>query len=169
MRVGMTVGLVSALALAACGSGGPFAPKATVAEAPAQQVAADQARPQARPEGAAAPKPPANARTAAQFDTVSVEEKKAAAAAPEDPSAEKALGDTIASLGDPSKPGLWLETPLVSKAQTGRVAFNGKSAKVDLIPIDGPKTAGSRISLSAMQLIGAPLTDLPTIQVFAGG
>ena len=38
-----------------------------------------------------------------------------------------------------------------------------------LIPIEGPATGGSRISLSAMRLIGAPLTDLPTLEVYSGG
>ncbi len=81
------------------------------------------------------------------------------------------MGETVASLGDPTRPGFWLETPLVDSPATGRVVFpaTGKSAQVDLIPIDGPPTAGSRISLSAMRLIEAPLTDLPTIQVFVGG
>ena len=91
------------------------------------------------------------------------------ASAPEDAGGEKLLGETVASLGDPTKPGFWLETPLVSKPTIGRVHFagSGKSAQVDLIPIDGPPTAGSRISLAAMRLIDAPLTDLPTLQVFA--
>lgn len=159
--------LVLALGLAGCGSTGMFAAK-TPEAAPVATLESDGPRPQARPVSGvtAAPKPPTGARTAAQFDTVSAEQKAAAVAPPV--AAERGLGDTVASLGDPSKPGLWLETPLVSAAGPGRVEFNGKSAKVDLIPIAGEKTAGSRISLSAMQLIGAPLTDLPTIKVFAG-
>ncbi|MHA6345602.1 hypothetical protein ACXYMW_08830, partial [Roseivivax sp. CAU 1761] len=67
--------------------------------------------------------------------------------------------------------GFWLETPLVSAETKGRVVYpqTGKSAQVDLIPIGGAATAGSRISLAAMRLIEAPLTDLPTVEVFAGG
>ncbi|CUH80233.1 hypothetical protein [Tropicibacter naphthalenivorans] len=158
--------LIGALALAGCGKmplglGKPDAP------APAAQT---QTRPQARPEGAAAPVPQANARTVEQFDTTTAAERAEAAAAPE-PAGETKLGTTVASLGDPSKPGFWLETPLVSSASKGRVFFpaTGKSAQVDLIPIDGPATGGSRLSLAAMRLIEAPLTDLPTIEVFTGG
>lgn len=159
-----------ALGLAGCGDGaGLFQPKSPQKSATAEATSAGS-RPQARGDGAvtAAPKPPANARTAAQFDTTSAEEKKAAAAKPADAGGETLLGKTVASLGDPSRSGFWLETPLVKAAQKGRVEYNGKSAQVDLIPIDGPSSGGSRLSLPAMQLIGAPLTDLPTIQVFAG-
>lgn len=74
------------------------------------------------------------------------------------------LGVTIASL-DASMPGLWLKTPLVSVPQTGRILFNGKSAAVQLLPIDGPETSGSLISLEAMRAVGAPLTGLPEISV----
>ena len=176
MRFGLIVSGGLVVVLAGCGGGGgPFAPKGP--EAPVETsgsasggASEGQLRPQARPEGAAiAPKPPANARTAAQFDTVSAEEKQAATQTPADPVGERSLGETVASLGDPSDPGLWLQTPLVKAVQPGRVTLNGKSAKVELRPIDGPATAGSRLSLSAMQLIGAPLTGLPTIEVFAGG
>ncbi|WP_311734952.1 hypothetical protein [Alloyangia mangrovi] len=113
--------------------------------------------------------PPANARTEEQFDTTSAEERSAAAAAPA--AAERKLGSTVASLGDPTDPGFWLETPLVSSVTKGRVVYpvNGKSAQVELRPIEGPASGGSRISLPAMRLIGAPLTDLPTLTVYAGG
>lgn len=116
-----------------------------------------------------APIPATSAQTPEQYDTTTPEERVAAAAAPEDEAGEKRLGETVASLGDPTKPGFWLETPLVSAPSQGRIHFagSGKSAQVDLIPIDGPATAGSRISLAAMRLIDAPLTDLPTLQVFS--
>ena len=126
-------------------------------------------RPEARPTSVT-PTPPAGARTVEQFDTTTADERKKAAAAPK-PGGETALGETVASLGDPASPGFWLETPLVSAPAKGRVLnpATGKSAQVDLIPIEGPKTAGSRLSLAAMRLIEAPLTDLPVIQVFSGG
>ncbi|EIE50936.1 hypothetical protein [Salipiger aestuarii] len=110
--------------------------------------------------------PAANARTADQFDTTSAAERAAAAAAPE-PSGERSLGSTVASLGDPSRAGFWLETPLVTQVTQGRVVYpgTGKSARVELIPIQG---GGSRISLAAMRLIGAPLTDLPALDVYGG-
>ncbi|MFW2586838.1 hypothetical protein [Sagittula sp. SSi028] len=168
MRIAMMAGVMAAMSLGAC-SGTPFERNAQPAPVDPVQGEVEQSRPEARPATVSAPKPPAGARTAAQFDTVSAEEKAAAKAAPADPAGEQALGSTVASLGDPSKPGLWLETPLVKSVQSGRVAYNGQSAKVELRPIDGPASAGSRMSLSAMQLVGAPLTDLPTVEVFAGG
>lgn len=78
------------------------------------------------------------------------------------------LGRTVASLGNAAEPGLWLKTPLVSKEQAGRVYYAETNTTVDvtLIPIDGPSTAGSRISLQAMQALGAPLTGLPEVDVF---
>jgi len=78
------------------------------------------------------------------------------------------LGRTVASLGDASQSGLWLKTPLVQQERSGRVFYpeTGKSVAVTLIPIEGPVTAGSRLSLQAMQELGAPLTGLPTVDVF---
>ena len=35
----------------------------------------------------------------------------------------------------------------------------------DLIPLEGPATAGSRASLQLMQALGAPLTALPELTV----
>ncbi|MDQ2095400.1 hypothetical protein [Rhodalgimonas zhirmunskyi] len=131
-----------------------------------------QTRPQSRPAGGAAVKPPSGARTVEQFDTTSQAEKAAAAEAAQQAvksGAGQKLGQTVASLGDPAKPGLWIETPLVSKASKGRVVYpvNGKAVELDLIPIEGPKTAGSRMSLAALRVIEAPLTDLPTVEVYS--
>lgn len=120
-------------------------------------------RPKARPEGKRAP--PKEAKTVEEFDTTTAKERKEAAEKPP-ANAETALGMTIASLGDVAEPGFWLKTPLVNAPAKGRVEYNGKSAQVDLIPIEGPATAGSRISLAAMRLIEAPLTGLPEIRVF---
>ena len=91
--------------------------------------------------------------------------------APVAPAPSGPLGQTVASLGNPTEPGLWLKTPLVSVPGTGRVVYpgTGKSVTVTLLPLDGPATAGSQISLAAMQGIGAGLADLPTIEVFSGG
>lgn len=123
-------------------------------------------RPRARP-GSAARKPPEEARSAEEFDTTTEAERAEAASTAPD-TAEEALGSTVVSLGDPARPGFWLETPLVAAPAKGRVTYpdSGKSAQVDLIPIAGEATAGSRISLAAMRLIGAPLTELPTLLVF---
>lgn len=75
------------------------------------------------------------------------------------------LGTTVASLGSPAEPGLWLKTPLVSSQQAGKISYNGKTIAVTLIPIDGPDTAGSRLSLQAFQALGAALTDLVELSV----
>ncbi|MEP1355108.1 MAG: hypothetical protein ABJX32_21815 [Tateyamaria sp.] len=78
------------------------------------------------------------------------------------------LGRTIASLGNPGEPGLWLKTPLVSAERKARVSnpATGQAVEVTLIPIEGPRTAGSRMSLAAMQALGAPLGDLVEVDVF---
>ena len=56
----------------------------------------------------------------------------------------------------------------VAAEADGRIVnpANGKSAKVRLIPLDGPASGGSQVSLPALQLIGVSLTDLPTIEVY---
>ena len=79
--------------------------------------------------------------------------------------AERRLGTTVASLGDPSQPGFWVKTPLVQSETDGRIVnpANGKSAKVRLIPLGGAG-GGSQVSLPALQLIGVSLTDLPLIE-----
>ena len=81
------------------------------------------------------------------------------------------LGTTGVSLGAPTEPGLWLKTPLVQAEAQGRVTnpANGKSSAVTLLPIDGPATAGSRMSLAALRLIEASLTDLTEVQVALEG
>ena len=117
----------------------------------------------------AAPTPPASAQTAAALDTTTAAQRAAASAAPEAPS--KALGKTVVSLGDPTEPGLWLKTPLVQAEAQGRVRnpATGKSSLVTLLPLEGPETAGSRMSLSALRLIEAPLTALTEVEVALEG
>lgn len=112
---------------------------------------------------AVAPPPPPLARTAAEFDTTTSEQRAAALAAEDDGAA--LIGTTVASLGDPTEPGLWLRTPLVDAATSGRVEVEGSdaSARLDLIPAEG----GSRLSLAAMRLLGVGLTDLPTVRIYA--
>jgi len=156
------------LLVAGCGGSGLLGQRP---EAPAASETSSegQTRPRARPGtlDTTAPKPAEGARTVEEFDTTSAEQRAAAAAAPSR-ATEQDLGETVASLGDVSRPGFWLETPLVSAPARGRVLFpdTGKSSQVDLLPIDGPATAGSRISLAAMRVLEAPLTGLPTLKVF---
>ena len=114
------------------------------------------------------PTPAADAVTAEQFDTTS-QQDRAEATAPAG-ALNKELGRTIASLGNPTDPGFWLETPLVSETKKGHVVYpkSGVSVAVTLIPIDAPETAGSRISLPAMRLLNAPLAGLPELIVYDG-
>jgi len=81
------------------------------------------------------------------------------------------LGRTVASLGNPAESGIWIKTPLVSAPGTGRLRHDGtgRTITVDLIPLDADAGAGSRMSLAAFQALGVPLTDLPEVEVLAGG
>jgi hypothetical protein len=105
-------------------------------------------------------------RTAADFDRVTETERQAAVAPPA--AAAGSIGTTVASLGDPARPGFWMETPLVSNPTRGSVLYRatGRRLNLDLIPIDGPASGGSRMSLSAMRMLDAPLTGLPSVDVF---
>ena len=111
----------------------------------------------------AAPPPPAAARTAEQFDTTSAQDRAEATAAS---SGGARLGTTIASLGSPTDPGIWIETPLVSAPVMGRVEYGGKSVTLELRPNGKAVGAGSQISLAAMRLLGVALTDLPEVTVY---
>ena len=113
-------------------------------------------------EAGAAPPPPRNARTVEQFDTTTRAER-AAAASPV--AGGRQIGTVVASLGDPGRPGFWLETPLVSEERTGRLqnVANGRTVEVTLLPVsDG----SSRASLAALRVLEAPLGDLSELVVF---
>ncbi|MBW7055880.1 hypothetical protein KY389_04110 [Paracoccus bogoriensis] len=150
--------------LAACApgtlTGRPDVSSAPAAAAPTPEaVAAATAITRAH-----APRPAARA-TPAQLDTTTAEQRAAAARPAE--RAETRLGTTIASLGNPSEPGFWIRTPLVTERAMGRIVnpATGKSAQVELIPLTSGG-AGSQVSLPAMQLLGVPLTDLPRLEVY---
>lgn len=117
----------------------------------------------------ASPPPTSQARTADALDTTTPEQR-AAASAPAT-AGGRALGTTVASLGSATEPGLWIKTPLVEAEAQGRVTnpATGKSSTVTLIPIAGSATAGSRMSLAALRLIGASLTDLTTVELSIDG
>ena len=157
--------LSSCVILAGCGFRG-LAPEPVAV--PEVAVAVDATRPMARPQGGLKA-PPAGARTAAQFDTTTVADRLAALEAAKAPVTGGPLGKTVASLGDPAQPGLWLETPLVEAVRMGRVVYlaTGKAAVLELRPIAGASGAGSRLSLAAMRLLEAPLTGLPELEVFS--
>ncbi|MEM9551422.1 MAG: hypothetical protein AAGA05_09615 [Pseudomonadota bacterium] len=80
------------------------------------------------------------------------------------------IGTTVAGLGDPARPGFWIETPLVESEGPGRVVYaaTGQSVQVKLIPVSDPDTSGSRLSLATMRLLEAPISDLVEVEVFAG-
>ncbi len=105
----------------------------------------------------------AGGQSAASLDKTTEAEKEAATAAP---AGGSVLGTTIASLGDPTEQGFWLRTPLVDTETQGSVeTAGGAVVQVKLIPIDGPASAGSRISLAAMRALDLGLTDLATLTV----
>jgi len=92
-----------------------------------------------------------------------------AAGAPSNPASDGQFrGLTVASLGDATRPGLWIETPVVTEEGPGRViAPDGTVVALTLIPSGGDRGSGSRLSLEAMQALGIPLTDLPTVTVIS--
>lgn len=153
----LAFGLLAACAMPGLQSAPPPAPSV---EAPSEAV--ETSVPQPAP-------PPPTARTVEQFDTTTAEERAVVLQAAAAPTGARALGTTIASLGDPADPGFWLKTPLVTTEQPGRVEYPAAGTKVavTLIPIDGPATGGSRLSLPAMRILEAPLTGLPEVTVFA--
>ena len=108
---------------------------------------------------------PKTARTAEAFDITTQAER--AAAVQKSPQASTFLGETIASLGNPADTGIWLLTPLVGTVQSGRVQYGDSSVVLELRPIRGEPTGASQLSLSAMRLLQAPLTELVRVNVFA--
>ncbi|MCZ4262918.1 MAG: D-galactarate dehydratase [Limimaricola soesokkakensis] len=138
------------------------------ASAPSAAPASEATAAAPQPAVQSAPPPPPEAASAAALDTTTPEQRAAATAAPE-PAGEQRLGTTIASLGSPADPGLWIETPLVSSVTQGRVeAANGKSVKLELRPSGGAAGSGSEISLPAMRLLEVSLTSLPELTVYSG-
>ncbi|QJF53139.1 hypothetical protein G3256_06505 [Roseobacter ponti] len=102
------------------------------------------------------------------LDTTTPQEREAAVTSA---SSGAALGMTVASLGSPAEPGFWLKTALVQAETPGSVTepLSGRAVSVMLIPIEGPPTSGSRLSLAAMRVLGVPLTDLIEVEVRRGG
>lgn len=95
-----------------------------------------------------------------------------AEADPAAPSAPSFRGSatTVASLGDPSVPGMWMETPLVAAEQQALIrSSRNTQAVVTLKPIPGAESGGSRLSISAMRALGLPLTELAEVQVLPAG
>ncbi|RXV62123.1 hypothetical protein C6W92_11495 [Roseovarius sp. A46] len=101
-----------------------------------------------------------------------VETEKDEAATPQDaPAAPTLPATTVASLGDVTRPGLWMRTPLVTSPMRGRVSDprTGRAVVLDLIPLEAEPGAGSRMSLAAYQQLNLPLTALPELRVEPAG
>jgi len=163
--------VIMAMPLAACAPGkGLFDPQPRGADSDVVVLspAEGQTRPKVRPSDGTALRPPSGARTAEAFDTTTEEERVAAVEAAQNETRATLLGTTIASLGAPSEPGIWMKTPLVDGPAKGRVddPASGGSVAVDLMPLDAPRGAGSQLSLAAMRLLGVGLTELPEVQVY---
>lgn len=77
---------------------------------------------------------------------------------------------TVASLGDPALPGMWMETSLVRTEQVALLrSSNGKEVRVTLKPASGASATSGRLSISAMRALGAPLTELVELEVLPAG
>lgn len=115
------------------------------------------------------PPPPLDANTVEEFDTTTEEDREAALATPA-ATGEINLGSTLATLGDPADPGIWMSTPLVDQLVMGRVEVvaTGKSITIELRPSGGEPGSGSSLSLPAMGLLEIPLTAIEEVIVYSG-
>ena len=114
-------------------------------------------------------RPPVGPGAGNGFDSAMPGERSAALEPPATAAADDGrLGTTIASLGDPAEAGFWIRTPLVTEPAPGRVVYpiSGRSVQVQLIPSGGVAGSGSQVSLAAMRLLDAPLTELPELVVY---
>ncbi|MBL8561840.1 MAG: hypothetical protein JNN06_06130, partial [Gemmobacter sp.] len=154
MAVMAAMGILAgcALPVSVPDSGPEYAPDVPPAEAPAPLAEA----------ALAAPPPAAGARTAEALDTTTEAQRAAATAAPA-PAGQAALGKASVSLGDPTAPGFWLKTVLVSAPAPGLVKLaSGQTVQVELQPGSGT----AQLSLAAYRALGLSLTDLPEVEVF---
>ena len=153
------------LVLTACDS--PLLARLRPAETPAAAAAPGDGPLSAIPSATLDPDPPpppaADAVTVEALDTTTDEDRADALASS---AGGIALGTTQATLGAPADPGIWLKTPLVAELAPGRISYQGTSINVELRPLGGDAGAGSQLSLAAMRLIGAPLTDIVELSVF---
>ena len=150
--------LLLILSVAACGRLGlppdrDRGPDIAVTEAPGAEVL----RPQARPGGAALP---AGTPPGAGAD--------GSVPPPPPPAADGLLGETLAGLGATGGPGLWLMTGLVTEVRPGRVeTVGGGRLSVELRPSGAAPSAGSTLSIQAMQQLQLPLGQLANLRVYA--
>ncbi len=161
--------LISLAVLAACNA--PSAPdwlRTDGGAAPAEVAAAAlPVEPVETLDPTPPPPPPPTARTVEQFDTTSAEDR-AAALAPVEPAGEERLGTTLATLGSPADPGIWISTALVTELTPGRaeVAETGATVNLELRPSGGEAGSGSEISLPAMRLLNIPFTAIQELIIY---
>lgn len=156
------------LLLAACAQLQGLTRQTTVAtDVAVQSPDAETPRPAERPQRAAAQALGRSGQTADMLDRTSPEERAAALA----PAAGRTqfLGDTLASLGGVSEPGLWLRTGLVRETTQGRVELQRGtgSLRVELRPSGAAAGAGSQLSLAAFRSLDVPLSELVALRVYA--
>ena len=110
----------------------------------------------------AAPAPPEDARRVDEFDTTT-EAQRIAAATPA--VGGQLLGNAVLTLGDPTRPGCWVETTRGEAERAGRVELIGGNESVEgsLFPGDG----SGRISLAALRVLEVALTALIEVEVYA--
>ena len=123
---------------------------------------------QAEPAAAPAPSAPLDATDGAleaqEPSTVLQRQENTPNATP----ASGLIGETVVALGDPVQPGFWLKTPLVTAEQNGVLErAGGATVQVTLLPLGGPATGGSQISLAAMRSLNIGLTELVTLKVYS--
>ncbi|MFN4100452.1 MAG: hypothetical protein ACK4GT_11815 [Pararhodobacter sp.] len=151
------IALALAPLIAACSLprlGGEERPDVAVTENPGENITRPEARPQDRPGVAEGLAPGADA--------------EGAVPPPPAPGAGGLLGETLAGLGATGGPGMWVQTGLVSETRQGRVETTGGGRQaVELRPSGAAPSAGSTISIQAMQALGLPLGQLATLRVFA--
>ncbi|MGY6549275.1 MAG: hypothetical protein ACXIU7_09755 [Roseinatronobacter sp.] len=167
----LAFGSVLGLVLSGCGPlrdlRGGSQPTGSPEAVTAQTPQADTVRPQARPaSGAPAAALGRAGLTPAALDRTTEAERAAALAPPA--GRTQFLGETLASLGSPSEPGLWLRTGLVNTTTRGRVelADGSGSMRVELRPSGAGPGAGSQMSLAAFTTLALPLTQLVALRVF---
>ncbi len=167
LRPALLVLCLAGLTLSACAELGleGFGAQATPAAAAA---AAIETAPVVTLDPTPPPPPPANATTVEQFDTTTAEDRADALATPDAPDGDAPLGTTLATLGSPADPGIWIETPYVTEVAAGRaeVTSTGNSINIELRPSGGEAGSGSEISLPAMRLLEIPLTAIQEITLY---
>lgn len=172
MRRGLVIAAV--LVLGGCGNGGPASVGGLFAggDGPGSGGLFGRARNAGAPQTTDAPgvteTPVLGAAAAEDIAPADASARAEAVAAGNTAAGDAVRGFTVASLGDATIPGLWIETPLVDRERPATVvAPDGTTVAVIARPSGGARGSGSRLSLAAFQALGLDLTGLPTVTVIA--